>query len=206
MKRFAAICIAAMCVVAVPCAELAGQIQATCTDATPTEPLGKPLPSSCQPRYMSGFGSGESFTIFFEDRADDNQIYYYETTDGIDGFPKSATRTNVRDTHFCVKDWPINIGGKDYAYRAWGALWNTPEHCFYVSKNLKNWKLVSTFTIPSKLPEGVGGGTVYYCFHDVIRLNGTYYAWAECNIGFTLVCSSATGTDDWVAFDCVGGG
>ena len=46
---------------------------------------------------------------------------------------------------------------------------------------------------------------IYYGFHDVIELNGTYYAWGECNIGYTLICRSINGADDWEAFDCVGG-
>jgi len=183
-------------------AVVAAQIQVTATDMTPEAPLPKPSPASHQPRYMSGFGSGDSFTLFFEDRARDFQVYYFETTDGIDGFPESATPTNVRDTHFCVKDWPINIGGIDYAYRAWGALWDTADHHFYVSNDLENWTLVSTFTIPTL---GGPGGQVFYGFHDVIQLNGKYYAWGECNIGYTLICSSDNGDDDWKAFTRVGG-
>ena len=67
---------------------------------------------------------------------------------------------------------------------------------------MKSWKLVSTFTIPNL---GGVGGQVYYGFHDVIYLNGKYYAWGECNIGYTLMCRSANGADDWEAFACVGG-
>ena len=109
------------------------------------------------------------------------------------------------NANFCVKDWPITINGTGYDYRAWGALENTPEHnfYFYVSNNLTNWMLVSTFTIPNY--KGFHSGYVYYGFHDVIELNGTYYAWGECNIGYTLICRSINGTDDWKAFDCVGG-
>jgi len=102
-----------------------------------------------------------------------------------------------------VKDWPIIIDDTEYAYRAWGAMENTPDHNFYVSNDLKNWELVNTFTIPTLT--GVPGGTVYYGFHDVIQLNGTYYAWGECNIGYTLFCRSANGDDKWESFDCVGG-
>jgi hypothetical protein len=102
-----------------------------------------------------------------------------------------------------VKDWPIDVNGTTYAYRAWGARENTPEHYFYVSNDLKNWCHVSTFTIPNS--ENFHSGYVYYGFHDVIQLNGTYYAWGECNIGHTLICRSANGADDWEAFARVGG-
>jgi len=102
-----------------------------------------------------------------------------------------------------VKDWPITIDETEYAYRAWGALQNTPDHNFYVSNDLKNWKLVSTFQIPTL--GSVPGGTVYYGFHDVLCLNGTYYAWGECNVGHTLVCRSYNADDVWEAFARVGG-
>jgi LPXTG-site transpeptidase (sortase) family protein len=46
---------------------------------------------------------------------------------------------------------------------------------------------------------------VYYGFHDVIRINGTYYAWGEANSGETLLLRSATGANDWEAFDRIGG-
>ena len=205
MKSFVTIYAVAAFALAVFCLPVAAQVDVTVTDMTPVAPLQTPIPSTYEPRYISGFGSGDSFTLFFEDRAQDYQVYYLETTDGINGFPGSATRTDLRDTHLCVKDWPINIDGTVYAYRAWGALWNTADHHFYVSNNLTNWTLVSKFTIPSNLPEGVPGGIVYYGFHDVIELNGTYYAWGECNIGYTLICRSINGADDWEAFDCVGG-
>ncbi|UCF16824.1 MAG: hypothetical protein JSW59_05055, partial [Phycisphaerales bacterium] len=120
-----------------------------------------------------------------------------------DGLPETATATDIRDTHFCVKDWPITIKGTRYAYRAWAAMWDTDEHNFYVSNNPTDWILVSTFEIPTL--SGTAGGKVFYGFHDVIRLNGRYYAWGECNIGYTLICGSDSGTDDWQAFACVGG-
>jgi len=189
-----------------PCAVLTGQVNVIAIDKTPTSPLSKPTPSLYQPRYISGFGSGDSFTLFFEDRSVVNfpyPIYFISTTDGPTGFPDSAIQTNVTDTHFCVKDWPIIIDDTEYAYRAWGAMQNTPDHNFYVSNDLKDWKPVSTFTIPTLT--GVPGGMVYYSFHDVIQLNGTYYAWGECNIGYTLFCRSANGDDKWESFDCVGG-
>jgi len=195
--------IAMVIVIVVSNATLAGQIQAVATDMTPIEPLPNPLPDKHQPRYLSGFGSGDSFTLFFEDRDKDSGISYVRSTDSPDGLPALATPTNVKDTHFCVKDWPITINGTNYAYRAWGAMWNTPDHRFYVSNDLTTWQLVNTFRIPTL--SGVPGGTVYYGFHDVVCLNGSYYAWGECNIGHTLICRSAKGDDVWEAFDRVGG-
>ena len=182
---------------------LADGIAVEATDETPTEPLSNPSPAKCQPRYISGFGDDDIFTLFFEDRANNSQICYIETTDGIDGLPETATATDIEDTHFCIKDWPVTINGKEYAYRAWAAMLNTPKHNFYVSNDLTNWTLVNEFEIPTL--SGIPGGKVYYCFHDVIRLNGKYYAWGECNIGYTLICRSANGADDWEAFACVGG-
>ncbi len=181
----------------------AGQVQVFVEDKTPNRPLSKPSPVSYGPRYISGFGSGDSFTVFFEDRDNDSTINYVSTIAGPSGFPPAATPTNIKDTHFCIKDWPITVGGTIYDYRAWGAVGNNNLHKFYVSNDLANWELVSTFTIPKS--SGVPGGYVYYGFHDVVYINGTYYAWGECNIGYTLMCRSSNGADDWEAFDCVGG-
>jgi len=174
---------------------LADGIAVEATDETPTEPLPNPSPAKCQPRYISGFGDDDNFTLFFEDRANGSRICYIETTDGIDGLPETATATDIEDTHFCIKDWPVTINGKEYAYRAWAAMWDTPKHNFYVSNDLTNWTLVNEFEIPTL--SGIPGGKVYYSFHDVIRLNGKYYAWGECNIGYTLICRSANGAGDW---------
>jgi len=177
----------------------------TVTDQTPTEPLANPDPTSNAPRYISGFGSDDTFTVFFEDRSDGFRIYYNSTTVGPLGFTNSSTPTNVVDTHFVVKDWPITVGDTSYAYRAWGAVGNNPQHRFYVSNNLITWTLVSTFTIPNTPGFANARGWVYYGFHDVIRLNGTYYAFAESNRSQTMIVSSTNGADDWVAFASVGG-
>jgi len=177
----------------------------TVTDQTPTAPLANPAPSSFQPRYISGFGSGDLFTVFFEDRDAGYTISYASTTSGPTGFPASATATNIADTHFVVKDWPINIGGTDYAYRAWGSVGNNIQHHFYVSNDLTNWTLVSTFTIPNAPGFTDAHGWVYYGFHDVIELNGTYYAFAESNQSQTMIVRSANGDDVWEAFASVGG-
>jgi len=189
---------------------LAGTFEpVTVTDQTLTAPVANPVPGSYQPRYISGFGSGDSFTVFFEDRDAAYTISYASTTTGPTGFPAGATATNITDTHFVVKDWPINVGGTDYAYRAWGSVGNNMSHNFYVSNNLTNWVLVSTFTIPNvspwTSPRPLMPGYVYYGFHDVILLNGTYYAFAESNRGQTLLVRSANGDDVWEAFDSIGG-
>ena len=178
---------------------------ATATDQTSTAPLANPVPSSFQPRYISGFGSDDSFTVFFEDRDAGYAISYASTTTGPTGFPASVTATDISDTHFCVKDWPINIGGTDYAYRAWGSVGNNLDHHFYVSNDLATWDLVSTFTIPNAPGFTDAHGWVYYGFHDVIQLNGTYYAFAESNQSQTMLVRSANGDNVWEAFASIGG-
>ena len=47
--------------------------------------------------------------------------------------------------------------------------------------------------------------TSFYGFHDVILLNGTYYAFAESNCSETMIVRSTEGTDVWEAFVNVGG-
>ncbi|HHN94218.1 MAG TPA: hypothetical protein ENK17_05570, partial [Anaerolineae bacterium] len=174
-------------------------------DHTPTRPLTNPNPASFQPRYISGFGQDDAFTVFFEDRDAGGQISFNKTTSGPLGFSSTSTATNIADTHFLVKDWPVVISGTTYAYRAWASVGNNPQHHFYVSNDLVNWTTVSTFTIANSSRFTTARGTVYYGFHDVILLNGTYYAFAESNAGQTMIVSSTTGTDDWLAFDSIGG-
>ena len=177
----------------------------TVTDQTPTGPLANPAPSSFQPRYISGFGSGDSFTVFFEDRDAANAISHVTTTTGPTGFPASVTGTNIADTHFLIKDWPIDVGGTTYLYRAWGAVGNNMDHRFYVSNDLTSWTLVSTFTIPNAAGFTDAHGWVYYGFHDVIELNGTYYAFTESNQSQTMLVRSTNGDDVWEAFASIGG-
>ena len=177
----------------------------TVTDQTASSPLNNPTPSSFQPRYISGFGEDDSFTIFYEDRDNSGTISYIQTTSGPTGFPSSGTATNITETHFCIKDWPINIGGTDYNYRAWGSVGNNADHKFYVSNDLTNWTLVSTFTISNTAGFSGARGWVYYGFHDVILINGTYYAFAESNQSQTMLCRSTNGDDSWEAFASVGG-
>jgi len=176
------------------------------TDQTSTAPLSSPTPGSFQPRYMSGFGSEDAFTIFYEDRDQSYQISYVTTTTGPTGFPSSGTATNINDSHFCVKDWPITIDEVEYAYRAWGAgtAFNG-SHNFYVSNNLSTWILVTQFTIPNAGSFTNARGTVIYGFHDMILLNGTYYAFAESNTGETMIVRSAAADTVWEAFTKVGG-
>src|SRR4030042_1445049 len=114
MKRFSFIC--AVMVLGI-CSAGSAQIEVIVKDMTPIVPLANPSPSSYGPRYISGFGSGDSFAVFFEDRDNDYTINYVTTTNGPTGFPSTATSTNIKDTHFCVKNWPITIGGTNYDYR-----------------------------------------------------------------------------------------
>jgi hypothetical protein len=92
-----------------------------------------------------------------------------------------------------------------FAFRAWGAVGNSPDHRLYVSDDLSCWILVATFTIPNAAGFSGARGTVYYGFHDVIRINGTFYAWGESNQGQTMVVRSAQGDHVWEAFDSIGG-
>jgi hypothetical protein len=174
-------------------------------DQTSTAPLSSPTPASYQPRYVSGFGQANAFTVFFEDRDAGYGIAYNSTVSGPMGFSSGNTATTIFDTHFLIKDWPINVGGIDYAYRAWGAVGNNPNHHFYVSNDLTNWVLLSTFTI-SNAPDFTNAhGWVYYGFHDVILVNGTYYAFAESNQSQTMIVRSTNGDGVWEAFASVGG-
>ncbi len=175
------------------------------TDQTPTAPLANPLPAAYGSRYVSGFGTGGSFTVYFEDRDAGSGIAHNTTVTGPTGFAAANTATNVADTHFTVKDWPITIGGTPYAYRAWASVGNNPDHRFYVANNLSTWTLVSTFTIANDPGFTNARGQVYYGFHDVLPINGTYYALAESNQGQTMLVRSAAGDDVWQAFASVGG-
>ncbi|MGC9308542.1 MAG: hypothetical protein ACP5FL_07165, partial [Thermoplasmatota archaeon] len=79
------------------------------------------------------------------------------------------------------------------------------QHKFYVSNDLSTWTEVSTFTIPNAATFTDARGWMYYGFHDVIELNGMYYAFGEANSGETMICRSANADDTWEAFDKVGG-
>ena len=71
------------------------------TDQTPTIPLANPIPTSYAPRYISGFGVGDAFAVFFEDRNAAQVIASVTASAGPEGFPVGATATNIADTHFC---------------------------------------------------------------------------------------------------------
>jgi hypothetical protein len=174
-------------------------------DQTPLEPLQNPSSTSYSSRYLSGFGEDDNFTVFFENRDASYEISYVSTTTGPLGFPVDVTATNIQDTHLLIKDWPYYYDGEWYDYRAWGAVGNNPDHHFYVSDDLVNWTLVSTFTIPNAEGFDAGGSFVYYGFHDIIIINQTYYGWAEANGGETMLVSSSWGGDVWEAFAMVGG-
>lgn len=177
----------------------------TITDQTPTAPLANPTPTTYDSRYVSGFGTGDNFTIFFEDRDAASTIVHNTSAIGPTGFAAANTTTNIAETHFVIKDWPITIGSTSYAYRGWGAVGNNSDHKFYVSNDLSNWTLVSTFTIPNAAGFTNARGFIYYGFHDVILINGTYYAFGESNQGQTMLVRSAAGDDLWEAFASVGG-
>ncbi|MCP4655534.1 MAG: hypothetical protein GY856_08965 [bacterium] len=177
----------------------------TVTDMTPTAPLASPAPASYSSRYLSGFGLGSSFTVLFEDRDDSSTIKLNTTTTGPTGFAAANTTTNIADTHFVIKDWPITIDVTPYAYRAWASVGNDPNHHFYVSNDLTTWTLVDTFTIPNDAGFTGARGQVYYGFHDVILLNGTCYAFGESNQGQTMMVRSSDGDNVWEAFASIGG-
>lgn len=175
------------------------------TDMTPEAPLEFPEPGVIAPRFPSGVGNEYFFRVFFEDRNDGNRIKYVSWRADSTAFTSALGLTNISDTHFCAKRWPINVGGVEYAYRAWASVGDNPQHHFYVSNDRAEWTLVSTFTIPISSSHPDPHGQVYHGFHDVIELNGTYYAWGETNEGQTDLCRSANGDDVWEAIDVVGG-
>ena len=177
----------------------------TLTDQTPDAPLASPTPSSYQPRYISGFGAGDTFTVFFEDRDAGGTISFVTTSTDPEGFPSAVTATNITDTHFVVKDWPITLDTTDWAYRGWGSVGNNPDHRFYVSDDLATWTLVATFTIANAPSFTDALGSVYYGFHDVIEINGTFYAFAESNQSQAMIVRSNEGDHVWEAFASIGG-
>jgi len=171
-------------------------------DQTEFTPLSIPA-SPAEPRYISGIGSDNAYTIFYEDRNDGlgcsygNRIYFIQTSNGPANFSSPAA-TNICDTHFVVKDWPISIGATTYPYRAWGSRTNNNQHNYYVADSLGNWTLISTFTVS-------GTPIVYYGFHDIIQVNGNYMGFAETNTSETVLVWSDEGTDTWTVIDIVGG-
>lgn len=184
------------------------------TDQNPITPLVFPNPTIASPRYISGFGVNDTYTIFYEDRNDSAgcafgyRIYYNQTASGVPGLSAIGTPTNICDTHLLVKNWPITILGTTYSYRAWGSVDNNPSHTFYVSNDLTNWTLlyvgVNMFSDPGGVLAGDGG--IYYGFHDIIQLNGNYIGWVESNGGRTYIVWSDDGDQNWTIMSRVGGG
>jgi LPXTG-site transpeptidase (sortase) family protein len=183
------------------------------TDQTPLAPLSNPG-SPIQPRYISGFGLDNIYTIFFENRADQigctnldtYRIYFNQTISGPFGFSATSTATDLCETHFTVKNWPITIGMTSYAYRGWGAQGNNPNHGFYVSNNLVNWTTIYTGPNMFQDPLGVmGGETINYGFHDIIELNGHFLGFAESAGGNTYIVESDNGDENWTVMAEVGG-
>lgn len=180
-------------------------------DQTPNAPLASP-PASADPRYLSGFGVDNAYTIFYEDRNDTvgcsygARIYFMHTSTGAFNL-STPVQTNICDTHFVVKDWQTTIGATTYAYRAWGSRANNEQHNFYVSNDLINWirnPIAPNAPFTFNDPNGTGLH-VYYGFHDIIQLNGHYMGFAETNTGETVLVQSNAGTNDWDIVAVVGG-
>lgn len=181
-------------------------------DQTPTAPLASPNPSTTRPRYISGFGLDNSYTIFYEDRADTagcafgSRIYFNQTANGPFSFSSISTATNICDTHFIVENWPITIGPTTYAYRGWGSVGNDPFHTFYVSNNLTNWTQIYYGTGMFSDPGNVLlGDTILYGFHDIIQLNNNYMGFVESAGGHTYIAWSDNGDQNWTLIARVGG-
>jgi LPXTG-site transpeptidase (sortase) family protein len=183
------------------------------TDQTPIAPLSKPG-STAQPRYISGFGIDNVYTIFYEDRLDTVgctnpetfRIYYNQTTTGPFGFAVTGTATNICDTHFIVKNWPITIGSTTYSYRGWGAQGNNPSHAFYVSNDLVHWmEIYNGVSMFSDTSNVLAGDTILYGFHDIVQLNSNYMGWVETAGGRTFIVWSDQGDEHWKVIGEVGG-
>ncbi len=173
-------------------------------DRTPLAPLAKPNSPPAKPRYISGFGLNNAYTIFYEDRVAPGctanyPIYFNQTSSGPLGFAATSTATDICDSHVLVKNWAITIGATTYAYRAWGAGNYSGSHNFYVSNNLVNWTLVAPFTFDHP------SDGILYGFHDIIQLNGHYIGFVESAGGHTYIVSSPTGDQNWTVVAKVGG-
>jgi len=175
-------------------------------DQTNTTPLSIPNPGTSDPRYLSGFGSDNSYTIFYEDRRDfascpyGSRIYFVQTIDGPLNF-SPPVRTNICDTHLVVKNWPITIGGTDYYYRAWGSRGNNSQHNFHVSTDMINWVTNPITSTPFTFSDP----SVFYGFHDIVQINNNYMGFAETNGSRTVLVLSDLGTNVWNVVGVVGG-
>jgi len=180
-------------------------------DQTPTAPLPAPNSATTRSRYISGFGLDNSFTIFYEDRADTagcafgSRIYFNQTSNGPFNLSSTSTATDICDTHLIVKNWPITIGAT-YAYRAWGSVGNNLNHTFYVSNNLTNWTQIYFGTGMFSDPGNVLlGDTILYGFHDIVQLNNNYMGFVESAGGHTYIAWSDNGDQNWRLIARVGG-
>ena len=204
-------------IIAILLAGIAGTAQAETsipqTDQTPLQPLTGPDPAVVQPRYISGFGLDNTYTIFYEDRNDTagcsyaSRIYFNQTSSGPFGFAATSTATNICDTHFVVKDWPITISGLGtFSYRGWGSVDNNAYHTFYVSNDLANWTNVyygaGMFSDPGNV---LAGDSILYGFHDIVNLNGNYMGFVESAGGKTYIVWSDNGDQYWQIIAKVGG-
>ena len=180
-------------------------------DQTSTTPLGSPG-LAVRPRYISGFGVDNSYTIFYEDRTPPScspigfRIYFNQTTTGPFGLAATSTFTNICDTHFIVKNWPNTIGVTTYAYRGWGGQGNNTNHAFYATNDLANWTQIYLGSGMFSDPGGVlAGDTILYGFHDIVQLNGNYMGFAESAGGHTYIVWSDNGDQTWSVIARVGG-
>ncbi len=187
-------------------AEAGTFIPSAVTDVSATNPLANPSPTNLEPRYISGIGSNDTFTVFFEDRMRNYGIYYASTVCGATGLPETAVSCSITSTHFCASDLAITFDGTNYAYRGWGCPTSfNRDHYLYVANELSNWIRVATFRI-TNAPGFTGDGTdVAYGFHDVVLINGTYYGWVETLGGATCMARSPDGATNWEVFASAGG-
>ena len=149
-----------------------------------------------------------AYTIFFEDRGDTagcltpgSRIKFVQTSNGPVNF-SAPQLTDVCDTHFVVKDWPITIGPTTYGYRAWGSGNNNGDHNFYVSTDRINWVRNPLSGIPFNF---TGFPVVLYGFHDIVQINGNYMGFAETATSRTVIVWSDLGTNIWDVVAIVGG-
>ncbi|KAF0109082.1 MAG: serine/threonine protein kinase [Anaerolineaceae bacterium] len=196
-----------------PLSQALAEITLPQTDQTPISPLAIPG-SPARPRYISGFGLDNAYTVFYEDRNDQAgcsnletyRIYFNQTTSGPLGFAPASTKTDICDTHFIVKRWPITVGAATYSYRGWGAQGNNPNHAFYVSNNLVNWTQIYLGTGMFSDPGGVlAGDSILYGFHDIVKLNNNYIGFVESAGGRTYIAWSDNGDQNWTIKAQVGG-
>jgi LPXTG-site transpeptidase (sortase) family protein len=182
-------------------------------DQNQISPLNQPDPNGSEPRYLSGFGLDNSFTIFFEERKDTAgcgssvyRIYFNQTNAGVPGLSSSSTKTDICDSHFLAKNWPITISGTTYKYRAWGAQDYSGNHLFYVSNDLIHWTSTPPVSFTFSDPDNITkGDAILYGFHDIVEINNNYIGFAESAGGHTYIVWSDDGDSQWKVVALVGG-